>query len=116
MLKFLEFLTYLDWLLLPRILIQTFQHANWNREYKRAGTVGIVKEGVRSLLGTNTYVFFVPIKSRWDERSINRLLARYRIPMWGYGFDQGLLFFYVRAEDAAQAQALMLRAGVELVA
>lgn len=115
MLKFLEFLTYFDWLLLPRVIFQTLQHANWKREYRRAGTVGLIQEGARSLIGTNTYVFFVPINGRWDERGIYRLLRNHEVKMWGYGFDRGLLFFHVRAEEAALAQTIMWHAGVELV-
>lgn len=115
MLKFLELLTYLDWLLLPRVILQTFQNTNWRREYQRAGTSGIFQEGVRSFLGTNTYIFFVPIRSSWSERRIRRLLHRHNIHMWGYGFDRGLLFFHVRAEEAALAQTIMWQAGVELV-
>ena len=115
MLRVLEFLTNFNWLFLPLVFLETLLHANWRRAYHHAGATGILREGVRSALGTNTAMFCVPLNGWWSGREIQRLLRNYNIELWGYGFAYGQLFFHVRREEAELAEIVMLQAGVELV-
>lgn len=115
MLAILEFLTSFYWPLLPETLFGTLRRANWRRAIGRYGPAGLLVETAESLIGTNTYVFFVPLYGRWDGRSIAQLLAAYGIDIWGWGFWQHEFFFHVRREDARQAQQIMLAAGIELL-
>lgn len=59
-------------------------------------------------------MFAVPLWSRWDGWSIERLLARYGIDVWGWGFYNHEMFFHVRRDDAWDAWDILLRAGVEV--
>lgn len=111
--SFLEFLTSFYWIALPETILQTLWHADW-RKAKERGLGGLIREAVASLLGTNTWPFFVPLDSGWDGAAIARLLNRHGVKMWGYGFACGELFFRVRRNQAAWAQYLLLREGVPL--
>ncbi len=115
MLGFLEFLTSFYWPLLPETLFSTFRRARWRRAVARHGPFGLLIETVESLIGTNTYVFFVPVAGRWDGRSIAKLLKQYGIDMWGWGFWDRELFFHVHRDDAWFAQDILISAGVELL-
>ena len=114
MIKLLEFLTSFYWLYLPDVIVGSFWHADWKSVYRRAGIYGLLMECVDSLLGTNTWTFFVPLCGTWSGHDINHLLAQHGIEMWGWGFAYGELFFRVRKSKAEWAQYLMLRAGVQL--
>ena len=114
MIKLLEFLTSFYWLYLPDVIVGSFWHADWKSVYRRAGVCGLFMECIHSLLGTNTWTFFVPLRGAWRGHDINQLLAEYGIEMWGWGFAYGELFFRVRRNKAEWAQYLMLRAGVPL--
>jgi hypothetical protein len=111
--SFLEFLTNFYWIALPETILQTLWHADWRRAKDR-GLGGLIREAVASLLGTNTWPFFVPLHSGWDGAAIARLLSRHGVKMWGYGFAGGELFFRVRRSQAAWAQYVLLREGVPL--
>ena len=75
----------------------------------------LLTETAESIIGTNTYVFFVPLAGQWDGRSIAKLLKQYRIDMWGWGYWNHEFFFHVRRDDAWFAQDVLLSAGVELL-
>lgn len=106
--KLLEALTSFYWLFLPETIFGTF------RRVRRRGRGSLLGDAFRSVVGTNTHVFFVPIAGRWDGRSIHRLLRRYNIDMWGWGFHNSQLFFHVHRADADRAYAIMHAAGVDL--
>jgi hypothetical protein len=109
----LEFLTSFYWIAIPETILQTFWHADW-RSAKDRGLSGLLNEAIRSLLGTNSWPFFVPLDSDWSGADIARLLKRHGVSMWGYGFANGELFFRVRRNQAAWAQYVLLREGVPL--
>jgi hypothetical protein len=115
MLRVIEFLTSFYWLLLPETIFGTLRRANWRRAYAHHGPAGLLIETAESFIGTNTYVFFVPLRGRWDGYSIAKLLRQYGIDMWGWGFWNQELFFHVRRDDAWYAQNILLSAGVELL-
>ena len=114
MIRILEFLTAFNWLILPEVLLAGLLHADWRGAYDRRGAAGIVREMAASVVGTNSYLFMVPLSSRWDGRSIRQLLRGYGIEMWGWGFHNHQMFFHVRREDAWNARDIMLYAGVDL--
>ena len=109
----LEFFTSFYWIAIPETIFQTFWNADW-RSAKRRGLHGLLSESIASLLGTNSWPFFVPLNSGWNGADITRLLKRHGIRVWGYGFANGELFFRVRRSQAAWAQYVLLRAGVPL--
>ncbi len=115
MLSFVEFLTGFYWPLIFEALFGTFRRARWRRAINRYGPFGILTETVESVIGTNTYAFFVPLEGQWDGRSIARLLKQFDIEMWGWGFWNHEFFFHVRIDDALFAQDILLSAGVELL-
>lgn len=109
----LEFLTSFYWIAVFETIFQTFWHADW-RSARDRGLSGLLSEAIKSLLGTNSWPFFVPLDSGWNGADIAHLLKRHGISMWGYGFANGELFFRVRRSQAAWAQYLLLREGVPL--
>jgi hypothetical protein len=111
--SFLEFLTSFYWIAVPETIFQTFWHADWRRAKDR-GLGGLLNEAIGSLLGTNSWSFFVRLDSGWNGADIARLLKRHGIKMWGYGFANGELYFRVRRSQAAWAQYVLLREGVPL--
>ncbi len=115
MLRLLEVLSSFYLPLLFETIFGTFRRANWRRAYASHGPAGLLLETAESVIGTNTYVFFVPIAGRWDGYSIAKLLKQYDIDMWGWGFWNHELFFHVRRDDAWYAQDILLSAGVELL-
>ncbi len=115
MLHIVEFLTGFYWPLLFETLFGTFRRARWRRAVARYGPFGLLTETAESIIGTNTYVFFVPLAGQWDGRSIAKLLKQYRIDMWGWGYWNHEFFFHVRRDDAWFAQDVLLSAGVELL-
>ena len=114
LIRLLVFLTSFNWLYLPEVIIGSFWHADWAGVYQRAGIEGLLTECIDSLLGTNTWPFFVPLDGAWSGHDVEQLLAHHGIEMWGVGFAYGELFFRVRKSKAEWAQYLMLRAGVPL--
>lgn len=110
-----EFFSTFYWPLLPLTLLGTLRRAKWRRAVSRYGPGGLLLETAQSLIGTNTYVFFVPLSGAWDGRSIARLLEQYDIEMWGWGFWDQELFFHVHRDDAHYAQRILHAAGVELL-
>jgi len=111
--SFLELLTSFYWIAVPETIFQTFWHADWSRA-KDQGLSGLLSEAIGSLLGTNSWPFFVPLDSGWNGADVAHLLKRHGIRMWGYGFANGELFFRVRKNQAAWAQYVLLREGVPL--
>lgn len=100
--------------LLPRTIVETFQHADWSRAHRRGGLYGLLAEALHSLLGTNTWPFFVPVDGGWSRSGIHSLLNHYGIENWAWGRMFGELFFRVRVSKSEWAQYLLLRAGVPL--
>lgn len=99
---------------MPDVVVSSFRHTDWKSVYRRDGISGLLIECVNSLLGTNTWPFFVPLDGAWSGHDIEQLLTQYGIEMWGAGFAYGELFFRVRKSKAEWAQYVMLRAGVPL--
>lgn len=99
---------FLDATTLPRAIGQTFQYA-W-----RDGA-NPVTEAIACLLGSNTWAFFVPLKSGWKASAIAPLLSNYGITMFGVFEFRGELVFAVRSGQAHFAQWLLLREGVPLL-
>jgi hypothetical protein len=110
-----QLLAYFDWLALPRTIVQTFAHANWSTARDKHGVPGVLMEAGASLIGTNTFPFFVPLDSPWGGADIEALLGSKGIRLWGLGFANGEMFFRVSRRQAAWAQYLMLKAGVPLL-
>ena len=98
---------YLDILALPRAIGQTYQHA-WRRG------ANPLTETISCLIGSNTWAFFVPLKSGWRANVIAKLLASYGITIFGVFEFNGELVFAVRSGQAHFAQWLLLREGVPL--
>jgi hypothetical protein len=111
----LEFLTNFHWLLLPQVLAESLCHADWKGSYLRDGILGLCLEACRSVLGINSYPFFVPLDCGWSGRQIEQLLAGKGIKLWGWAFANGMLFFHVKRSQAEWAQYLMLHEGIPLV-
>ncbi len=110
----LDLLTNFDILYLPQTIIESIWHSNWKSAYRQNGVMGLGREVVDSLLGFNSYQFYVSMNHGWSGHSINDLLARHGIKMWGWTFANGEMFFRVKKRQAAWAQYVMLRAGVPL--
>lgn len=115
MIKFLEFLTGFYWILLPQFIIESLFRARWRQGYQEHGPLGILQEGIKGTLGLNSAVFYVDIYSRWSGHNIKRLLARYDIPMWGWGYAFERFYFRVPSEEAEFVYVLLSEAGVELL-
>jgi hypothetical protein len=113
--SFFQFLTYFDWLALPRTIAQTFAHADWRAARDSHGVSGVLMEAGASLIGSNTFPFFVPLGTPWGGREIQALLGSKGIKLWGLGYANGEAFFRVSRNQAVWAQYLMLRAGVPLL-
>lgn len=109
-----EFFADFYWPYLPQVLAESLWYADWKGAYKRGGIQGLCAETISSFIGTNCYPFFVPINGGWSGRSIQQLLAKKGIKMWGWAFANGVQFFHVKRRQAAWAQYVMLRAGVPL--
>lgn len=110
----LDFLGYFNWLALPQVILETLLHADWENAYQRAGVWGLLIECLHSLIGTNTWPFFVSLEGIWNGPALENLLGSYGIKTWGWAFTNDLIFFRVRKSQAAWAQYLLLQAGVPL--
>jgi hypothetical protein len=113
-LKFLVLLTKFNWLALPQTLLASLWHTNW-RMSRQKGRLAVVAEAGRSLLGTNSAAFFIPLESSWSGYPVKALLADVGVPMWGWGYTMRCMYFQVRLEDAQLAAHVMLQAGVPLM-
>ena len=113
--QLLEFCTAFNWLALPQTIVETLLYADWQGAHKRHGGVGMAGELLNSLVGTNTFPFFVPSSCPWGAGDIQGLLGRHGIKMWGAGWANGELFFRVPKRQAVWAQYVMQRAGVPLL-
>ncbi len=108
-----QLMAYFDWLVLPRTILQSFGEADW-RHASEHGATGIAGEAASSLLGTNSFPFFVPLDSGWSLPQIQAVLGTKGIRPFGGGMANNEMFFRVGKRQAAWAQYLMLRAGVPL--
>ena len=113
MTSFLELLTCFNWLLLPQVIAESLHNADWDRA-SGDGPIGMLKEGVASVLGTNTWPFFVPISSGRNGRDIQRLLTDHGIRNWGWVAGHGQYTFRVRDSQAAWAQYVLQREQIPL--
>lgn len=113
--KIFEFMAMFYWPLLPITILESLRKARWRKAYSQHGILGLFGESVSSLIGTNSLVFFAPLYGSWSGRDIERLLARWDIDIWGWGFSNEEMFFHVRIEDGAIAQDILLNAGVDLL-
>ena len=112
--RVLDLLTNFDVLYLPQTIIESLWHSNWKGAYRQAGIMGLGREVMNSLLGFNSYQFYVSMNRGWSGHGINSLLTRHGIKMWGWTFANGEMFFRVKKKQAAWAQYVMLREGVPL--
>ncbi|RTL00647.1 MAG: hypothetical protein EKK57_06665 [Proteobacteria bacterium] len=101
-----------NFFLILRNVIPTFQHAEWSAAYRKAGLLGTMWEGFRSLVGTNTWPFFIESKGDWDRKQIQQLLISHGVTMWGWGYSRGNFMFRVKKQQAYWAEYLMLKNGV----
>lgn len=109
MLKLLEFMSSFYWPLLPETILKTFVQTRRRQKGSIAGDLA------RSVVGSSTSVFFVPINGLWDGYRINKLLNHFGIPAWGWVFYNGQVVFHVHKADANLAARVMTAAGVELL-
>jgi hypothetical protein len=98
--------------LLTRTIFFSFWHADWGGAYQRKGVLGVVGEFFCSLVGVNTWPFFIEDSGRWDRNQIQRLLGQHGIKMWGWGHSQGQFFFRVKKCQAHWAQYILLENNV----
>lgn len=110
----LEFLSNLYWISLPETIAETFWHADWAGAYERAGVAGLIAEAGHSLVGTNSWPFFIPLGGGWSGGDIKKLLNGYGIEVWGEDVANGEYFFRVHKDKASWAQHLLLNSGVPL--
>lgn len=115
MVQILVFLTRFNWLLIPQFIFGSLLRARWKGAYADNGPIGILSEGFGSALGLNSTVFYVDIYGRWSGHKIQRLLASYKIPVWGWGFEYDFFYFRVPVEDEDLAYNVLISADVELV-
>lgn len=97
-----------NFLLFSRTAYGTFRHANWDKAYRSRGIFGVAVEFLHSLVGTNTWPFFIERTPRWGREQIQSLLGAYGIEMWGWGYHAGRYFFRVRKDKAHWAQHILL--------
>ena len=114
MYRALDFLTNFDYLYPLQTILESLWHADWKCAFHRDGVAGLFMETLCSLVGVNSHQFHVPMNRGWSGHSIQRLLAKYGIPMWGWSFANGEMFFRVKSKQAAWAQYVMLNDGVPL--
>jgi len=115
MLALWEFLTGFYWLLLPQTILQTLWYGEWRLAYQRYGCLGWPLEFVCSLLGLNMWAFAVPVNGGWRGRDVEKLLAQYDLPVWGWTYIDGTAIFHVRRSQAEWTEEILLSAGVSLV-
>jgi hypothetical protein len=113
MLRFLVLLTRFNWLVLPQALLASLWHTNWRKSREKGGG-SVIAEAIRSLLGTNSAAFCIPLNSYWSGRPVEVLLAGVGVPMWGQIYTMRGMYFHVRLEDSLLAAEVMLQAGVPL--
>ncbi len=111
----LEFLTSFYWLLLPQTILESLWYAEWRKAYQRSGWLGTLWEFCRSCFGFNMWAFAIPLYGAWSGRDVEKLLAQYDIPAWGWTYIDGTAIFHVRRSQAKWAEEILLWAGVPLV-
>jgi len=68
----------------------------------------------RSLIGLDTWTFYVGEANGWRGAEIEQLLADHGVCIGSRGFAFGDLFFNIKLDQARWAENVMLRAGVPL--
>jgi len=112
--RLLVLFSYFNWLALPQALLASLWHTNWQKSTEK-GALAVAVEVGRSLVGSNSAAFFVPLDSSWSGYPVKALLAEFGVPMWGWGYTMRCMYFHVRLEDAPLAEQVMLMAGVPLL-
>ena len=95
--RLLEIGTYFDWTALPRTVIGSV------RRHKSVSPA--------TLLGLNDWPFFMPAGYGSQAAAI---LEGYEIETWGKGSANDEDFFRVRKDQAQQAEAILIGAGIPL--
>lgn len=98
--------------LIFRNVIATLQHAEWGSAYAKGGIGGTLIEVISSILGTNTWPFFIDSEGGWGRKAITLLLESHGIAMWGWGYSRGKFMFRVKKQQARWAEYVMLKHGV----
>lgn len=115
MYRIFEAVTWLDWTAYPRMIFWNFIRADWRGAMQRWGPLGVIIEAFSSLIGWNTYPFWVRAQGGWSADDIRRLLQQHGIDMWGVFYLDGIMSLHVKRRQAEWAQYVMRRAGVPLV-
>jgi hypothetical protein len=69
---------------------------------------------VKSLLGLNSWTFYIPFQGPRTGAQIEALLGRHGIKMTSRGIVRGDIYFSVKLTQAEWAEYLMLKAGIPL--
>lgn len=102
-----------NFFLLARNIFFTFYYADWNGAYQTNGILGLIIEFFRSLVGANTWPFFIDSNGS-SKGQIQNILGHYHIKMWGWGYSQGYFFFRVKRRQAHWCQDILLQKGVPI--
>jgi hypothetical protein len=113
--RFLDGLAMLDWIDRIEGLVSSFINADWHGAGRRAGLPGLLAEAGRTLTGSNRWRFETPREAEWAGAEVERLLRHYGIRVWGRGFTDTTVYFYVKERQANWAEYLLLRRGIPLV-
>jgi len=73
-----------------------------------------LKNALLSLLGLDSWTFYVPEASGWTGAQIEALLKKHGVKIKGRGIALGDIFFSVNLDQAEWAEYVMLRAGVPI--
>lgn len=99
------------------VVTRTIFFSLWNADWQRAqgkGGLNLVSESLQSLIGTNTWPFFVSDDSEWNYQRMSSLLDSHGIAMWGWGHSRGQYYFRVKKRQAQWAQYVLLKYNVPL--
>lgn len=104
-----------NFFLLTRTLFLSFWYADWKGSYERGNILGLIWEFFRSLLGLNTWPFFIEGTLSWEKQQVQELFVPYGIAMWGWGYYNGRFYFRVKYRQARWAEYILLTNGVPVV-
>ena len=91
-------------------------HRPWGKILRRKGWLGLWLAVLETAAGGGDWRIYIPRAGDATGWEMEKYLGAYGVRVWGRGFDRDYVFFTVKKEQAAWAEYLLKRKGVDFVA
>lgn len=94
--------------------ISSLVNADWAKARQGPPVIGFATEIARTVVGANSWTFYIPRESGWAGGDVEALLRRYGVVVWGRRVTGKYSIMSVKERQANWAEYLILRQAIPL--